>query len=118
MRSASSARATSGNKTRIRNARDMGGSQFDDRLHHASFRFGERWEDINEFVQREAVGNPGSRVDAALFDEADDAREVGGQGVAGAEQRALALVEDGVAEPHLVGSDADEDEPPALRDQA
>ena len=63
-----------------------------------------------------AMGDPGRGVDPAFFDQPDDAREVGRQGVARAEQRALGLVEDRVAEVDLVGGDADEDQPAGVRD--
>ena len=57
-------------------------------------------------------------VDLAVFDEADDALEVFGQGVARTEQAALRFMEDWMAKTDLVGRDADEDQPAAVGDLA
>jgi len=42
-----------------------------DRLHHAGFGLGERRKNVNDMIERDAVGDPGTRVDAAFLDQAD-----------------------------------------------
>src|SRR5262249_48030426 len=90
----------------------------DDRLDDAGLRPRVRREHVNHLVEGRTVRDPGAGVDLALLDQRDDLREVLRQGVARAEQRPLGAVEHRMAELHLVGGDADEDQPAAVGDQA
>jgi len=64
------------------------------------------------------VGDPGCGVEAVGGNEADDAGEVGGEGVAGAEEGAFGAVEGGVAKADFFAGEADIDEPAAVGDEA
>ena len=88
------------------------------RLDHSRLRPRVGGEDFDQVVERGAVGDPGLGVDLALFDELDDAGEVGGEGVAGAEEGSFRPVEDGMAEFDLLRGDADVHQPPAGGDVA
>ena len=57
----------------------------------------------------------GVRVDAAVFDQMDDAREIRGQRVAAGQERQLAAVEIRVVERHLALEQSHERQPPAVR---
>lgn len=55
---------------------------FDDRFDDARFRLCERFKVVHDAIETRAVGDPGISVDRAVFDQADDASEVGRQRVA------------------------------------
>src|SRR5688572_2955957 len=64
------------------------------------------------------MGDPGSSVEPVGSDEADDAGEVGWEGVAGAEEGAFGAVKGGVPQADFLAGEADVDQAAAVGDEA
>src|SRR5579862_3149163 len=83
----------------------------DDGLDHPGLRLGPAREQPDHLAEARLMGDPRAGIDAALLDQADDAREVARQGVAAGADVELAAVERrGVRHGYLGLGDADVDQ--------